>query len=151
MLNKGDLLPEFSLLDGNGNMVTSKNWAGQKAVVIFFYPKDETRGCTKEACSFRDAYEDFTAACAEVVGISSDTVQSHEKFAAHHRLPFVLLSDTGGKVRKLFGVKGDLLGLIPGRETFVFGKDGRLLTKFRSQIRVEQHVREALDVLNQQA
>lgn len=140
-------MPQFSLPNAQGTLVESKNWVGEKAVVIFFYPKDETRGCTKEACSFRDAYEDFKAVGAEVVGISSDSVQSHDKFAKHHRLPFVLLSDAGGKVRKQFGVKGDLLGLVPGRETFIFGKDGKLLHRFRSQIKPEQHVREALKVL----
>lgn len=143
----GDPIPSFSLYKEDGSLFNPSDFVGSKDLVIYFYPKNETRGCTLEACSFRDAYQDFQDAGAEVVGISSDSVKSHEKFKAHHRLPFILLSDKGGKVRKQFGVKGDLLGLIPGRETFVFNKEGKLVHKFRSQVKFDKHVREALDAL----
>jgi peroxiredoxin Q/BCP len=112
-------------------------------MVVYFYPKDETAGCTAEACSFRDSYEDFTAAGAEVIGISGDSSSSHEKFASHHRLPFVLLSDPDGTARDAFGVK-KTLGLIPGRYTFVVDRKGVIQHGFESQVRVGKHVDEAL-------
>jgi peroxiredoxin Q/BCP len=148
MLALGDFIPHFQLLDQHGQCFCTKDIVGQKALVVYFYPKDETRGCTAEACTFRDAYQDFTDAGAEVVGISSDSVKSHRSFAANHQLPYVLLSDPAGKVRKLFGVKGNLLGLVPGRETFVFNVQGQLVHRFRSQIRFREHVQEALKALN---
>ncbi len=117
-------------------------------VVLYFYPKDETRGCTKEACTFRDSYEVFQEAGAEVVGVSSDSVASHESFAARHRLPFTLLSDEGGRVRKLYGVR-PTLGIMPGRVTYVIDQGGVVRHVFSSQTGVERHVQEALDALNE--
>ncbi len=116
-------------------------------MVIYFYPKDDTPGCTKEACTFRDQYEDFVAAGAQVVGISADSPESHRQFAAKYRLPFLLLSDRQNTVRSLFGVKGDLFGLIPGRVTFVADAQGIVRHVFSSQLNATRHVAEALEVI----
>jgi peroxiredoxin Q/BCP len=115
-------------------------------VVIFFYPKDETPGCTVEACGFRDQYDTFIQAGAEVVGISSDSVSSHERFIEKHSLPMKLLSDSDGKVRALYGVKSPL-GLFPGRATFVVDRSGQVAHVFVSQLRFGKHVDEALEVV----
>ena len=123
-LQTGDKIPEFSAKDNNGNDFESSSIVGKKPVVFYFYPKDNTPGCTAQACSFRDQYEDFKDLGAEVVGISSDSIASHEKFVQQYQLPFILLSDNDKKIRKLFGVKPDLLGLIPGRVTYVVDKNG---------------------------
>jgi len=144
MLKEGDPVPEFELLDANGDMVRSTDLLGGP-VVIYFYPHDDTPGCTAEACSFRDSYELFTDAGAKVVGISSDSPESHKRFAERHRLPFTLLSDEGGKVRKAFGVKGALL--IPGRVTFVVDQTGIVRLVFNSQFRTQEHVDRSLEVI----
>ncbi len=120
-----------------------------KTLVVYFYPKDETFGCTAEACSFRDQYEDFVAAGADVIGISRDDAASHAGFKSHHRLPFTLLTDPGGQLAKAWGVKG-ALGL-PGRVTFVFDKDGIVRHRFESMVRFGKHVDEALDVVKKLA
>jgi peroxiredoxin Q/BCP len=117
-----------------------------KPVVLFFYPKDDTPGCTREACAFRDDYGEFGKLDAEVIGISSDSVESHRSFAARHDLPFTLLSDEGGKVRKLYGVS-NTLGLFPGRVTYVIDEEGVVRHIFSSQLGVEQHVEKALKAL----
>lgn len=145
-LAPGDEAPDFALPDARGEVVRLADFHGQKPVVLYFYPKDETPGCTKEACAFRDAYEDFVAAGAEVIGVSSDDGKSHERFAAKHRLPFRLLSDRGGEVRRRYGVPATL-GLLPGRVTFVIDRDGRVRHVFNSQLQAERHVREALAAL----
>eukprot|EP01107_Rhizomastix_libera_P005580 TRINITY_DN1913_c0_g1_i1.p1 TRINITY_DN1913_c0_g1~~TRINITY_DN1913_c0_g1_i1.p1 ORF type:complete len:133 (-),score=23.68 TRINITY_DN1913_c0_g1_i1:166-564(-) len=98
----GDVAPDFTLPSANGDVNLYKLLEANKAVVLFFYPKDETPGCTKEACAFRDAYQQFKGDGVEVVGISSDSVESHGKFAEHHKLPFVILSDAKGEIRKLY-------------------------------------------------
>lgn len=145
-LAPGDRMPDLTLPGPGGNPVRLHDLSGDKTLVVYFYPKDETAGCTAQACSFRDQYEDFSAAGAEVVGISGDSVESHESFARHHRLPFVLLSDPGGKARAAFGV-GKTLGLIPGRVTFIVDRGGVIRHVFESQIRVGKHVDEALRVI----
>jgi peroxiredoxin Q/BCP len=117
-------------------------------VVLYFYPKDETPGCTAEACTFRDSYEAFKEAGAEVVGVSSDSVTSHEGFATKHKLPFILLADEGGKVRKEYGVKATL-AILPGRVTYVIDGQGVVRHIFSSQTGVQRHVHEALDALNE--
>lgn len=117
-----------------------------KPLVVYFYPKDETYGCTKEACSFRDQYEDFVSAGADVIGVSRDDAASHAKFKDHHRLPFTLLSDPGGKVAADWGVK-TTLGILPGRVTFVFDKDGVVRHRFESAVRFGKHVDEALQIV----
>jgi len=145
-MNIGDPAPDFELPGAGGKSVKLSDYRGKKTVVLYFYPKDETPGCTAEACSFRDGYEDFVAAGAEVIGVSGDGVDSHDKFAAHHRLPFVLLSDAGGEVRARFGVK-KTLGLLPGRVTFVIDRDGVVRHRFESQVRVGKHVSSALELV----
>lgn len=146
--NDMNKIPEFELLDQHGELWKSADHAGKKALVIYFYPKDDTPGCTKEACAFRDSFEVFTDNNVLVVGISSDNVESHLNFAKKYQLPFTLLSDTDQAIRKLFGVKGNLFGVIPGRETFVFNEQGRLVHRFRSQLNAEKHIDEAIEALN---
>jgi peroxiredoxin Q/BCP len=115
---------------------------------LYFYPKDETPGCTKEACAFRDSYEVFTDAGAEVIGVSSDSVESHAGFAGHHKLPFTLLSDEGGRVRKSYGVPATL-GLLPGRVTYVIGRDGVVRHVLSSQVQIGRHIDSALAVVRE--
>jgi peroxiredoxin Q/BCP len=146
-LKQGDAMPETSLV-GEAGAVQLRDKIG-KPLVVYFYPKDETYGCTKEACAFRDQYEDFVAAGAEVIGISRDDAASHASFKANHRLPFTLLSDPGGKVANAWGVKGTFgLG---GRVTYVFDKAGVVRHRFDSQIRFGKHVDEALEVVKKLA
>lgn len=142
----GDPAPDFALPDAHGRMVRLSELRGRKPVVLFFYPKDDTPGCTKEACSFRDAYEEFVQRGAEVIGISSDDEASHRRFAERHRLPFTLLADHGGKVRKAYGVPATL-GLLPGRVTYVIDLHGIVRHVFNSQLQATQHVTEALEAL----
>lgn len=142
----GDRAPDFTLPDQNGKPVRLSDLLGKRAVVLYFYPKDETRGCTAEACGFRDSYEVFSEAGAEVVGVSSDSVESHRKFAQHHRLPFILLSDAHSALRKRYGVP-TTLGMIPGRVTYIIDRHGVVRHIFSSQLQVEKHITEALETL----
>lgn len=142
----GDRAPDLELPGLAGKTMKLADYVGKRTIVLYFYPKDETPGCTKEACSFRDAYEDFTAAGAEVIGISSDDVGTHESFASHHRLPFVLASDVDGGARKAFGVK-KTLGLFAGRVTYVIDREGIVRDVFESQLRFHEHVRRALELV----
>jgi peroxiredoxin Q/BCP len=141
----GERAPDFTLPDANGKDVRLADFAG-RPVVLYFYPKDDTPGCTKEACTFRDQYQDFQDAGAPVLGVSSDSSESHRKFAAKHRLPFTLLADRGGQVRKRYGVPATL-GLLPGRVTFVIDGAGVVRHVFNSQLDATRHVKEALHVL----
>ncbi|HEX9102251.1 MAG TPA: peroxiredoxin [Polyangia bacterium] len=143
----GDRAPDFRLPALRGGEVALSDFRGKKNVVLFFYPKDASPGCTVEACTFRDAYEDFVEAGAEVIGISSDSLEAHASFAARHQLPMQLVTDAGGKVREQYGVKSTL-GLIPGRETFIIDKEGIVRHVFRSQLRVKNHVAESLAMLH---
>jgi len=145
-IKTGDTAPDFSLPDRNGNTVRLSDYRGKKAVVLYFYPKDDTPGCTKEACSFRDQYEVFKDAGAEVIGISSDSAESHAKFASKYSLPFVLVADKGGTVRKQYGVPATL-GLLPGRVTFVIDPQGVVRHVFNSQLQATKHVDEAAQAL----
>lgn len=138
--------PDFELADASGRKVKLSSFRGRKAVVLYFYPKDDTPGCTKEACSFRDHYEDFVEAGAEVLGVSSDDGASHERFTKKYALPFTLLSDPGGAVRKRYGVPATL-GLLPGRVTFVIDREGVVRHVFNSQLAATKHVDEALRFL----
>jgi peroxiredoxin Q/BCP len=142
-LKEGDLLPEFELKSSTGETVRSRDLLGKGPVVIYFYPQDDTPGCTAQACSFRDMYQDLKEEGAEVIGISSSSVDSHIRFSKKHSLPFTLLSDEGGKVRKLFGVPRSL-GLVPGRVTYVVDPSGKVLYIFNSQTRAEEHAERAL-------
>jgi len=146
-LSVGDRAPDFTLLDQRGKPVRLHELTATKNVALYFYPKDATPGCTLEARSFRDAYDVFTAADTEVIGVSSDSVKSHERFAANERLPFLLLSDRDGMVRELYGVERTL-GILPGRVTYVIGRGGVVRHVYASQLRATQHPREALQALN---
>jgi len=146
LLAVGDAAPNFRLSTDNGSYVALEDFLGKQNVVVYFYPKDFTRGCTAEACSFRDSYEAFKDLGAEVIGISSDSQDSHRDFAQQHHLPFILLSDAEGSVRKAYGVKKSL-GLFAGRVSFVIDKKGIIRLIFSSQTRATAHVEEALNVL----
>jgi peroxiredoxin Q/BCP len=145
-VNVGDKAPDFTLDSQTGENVTLSDFFGKKNVVLYFYPKDETPGCTREACTFRDSYELFTDLGAEVIGVSADTVESHKAFAEHHNLPFTLLSDLDNNVRKLYGATSTL-GFIPGRVTFIIDKKGVVRHVFSSQLQPEKHIEEAKEVL----
>lgn len=144
----GDKAPDFTLPNQTGQKVSLQDFRGKKSIVLYFYPKDDTPGCTKESCTFRDSYQVFKDVGAEVVGISSDSAESHQQFATKHRLPFVLLSDDGGKVRKLYGVSSTL-GIFPGRVTYVIDKQGVVRHIFSSQFSPAKHVEEALKILRE--
>jgi thioredoxin-dependent peroxiredoxin len=147
-MKKGDTLPDFTLNDQTGQPFSSARIKGKQPIVIYFYPKNFTPGCTKEACSFRDAYEDFKDLGAEVIGISADSDVSHQKFTKKYNLPFVLLADTDNTVRKMFDVKSNLFGLLPGRETFVFDENATLVYKFES-MGATNHIEKSLKYLQQ--
>jgi peroxiredoxin Q/BCP len=142
----GDKAPDFTLPSNSGEQVTLHDRIGENAVVLYFYPKDETSGCTAEACAFRDSYEAFTNLGADVIGVSSDSVERHVAFAGKNNLPFTLLSDAGGKVRKLYGVPSTLV-LLPGRVTYVIDRSGTVRHTFNSMMNFGGHVTEALDAV----
>jgi peroxiredoxin Q/BCP len=146
----GDPAPDFTLPAGNGGTVNLSQYRGEKVVVLFFYPSDDSFGCTREACAFRDAFEDFVAAGAEVIGVSSDSADSHERFARRHALPFRLVADVDGELRSSFGVP-ETLGLLPGRVTYVIDRDGVVRHVFSSQTRFAGHVGRALRVVRELA
>ncbi|GHJ49496.1 peroxiredoxin [Catellatospora sp. TT07R-123] len=145
----GDIAPDFTLTSNSGESVTLSDFRGKQTVVLYFYPKDNTPGCTAEACSFRDSYEVFSEAGARVIGISSDSVDSHEGFASKYKLPFLLLSDAGGEVRKAYDVQASLFGLLPGRVTYVIDREGVVRHVFQSMSNIGKHVNGALEVVQQ--
>jgi peroxiredoxin Q/BCP len=145
-IEAGMAAPDFELPDQDGVFVRLSDYRGKSAVVIFFYPKDDTSGCTIEACRFRDDFAQFNAIGAAVLGISDDSSESHYKFVGKYKLPYKLLSDKGGRVRKLYGVK-KTFGVIPGRVTFVIDREGRVRHVFSSQANPARHVEEALGQL----
>ena len=145
-LKVGDTIPRFTAKDAGGIDFDSTSIVGQKPLVIYFYPKDNTPGCTAEACSFRDLYEDFTDLGAEVIGISSDSTASHQKFVKQYKLPFILLSDADKKIRRLFGVPTGLFGLLPGRVTYVTDKNGVIQMIFDSVL-ATKHIPKALEAI----
>jgi peroxiredoxin Q/BCP len=142
----GDKAPDFTLPAQSGEQVRLYDRLGEHVVVLYFYPKDNTSGCTAEACAFRDSYEVFTDAGADVIGVSSDSVDRHAGFAGKHKLPFTLLSDQGGKVRKSYGVPATL-AVIPGRVTYVIDRDGTVRNVFSSMTNISQHVSDALETV----
>jgi peroxiredoxin Q/BCP len=144
----GDHAPDFTLPSQAGEPVRLYDRLGRRAVVLYFYPKDDTRGCTAEACAFRDSHEVFTDAGAEVIGVSSDSVDRHAAFAGRHSLPFTLLSDEKGQIRKLYGVP-TTFGVIPGRVTYVIDREGTVRHIFNSLTGIDRHVSEALQVVGQ--
>jgi peroxiredoxin Q/BCP len=147
MLEIGEPMPDVTLV-GESGPVQLRDRLG-KTLVVYFYPKDETFGCTIEACSFRDQYEDFVAAGADVIGVSRDDSASHASFKAHHRLPFTLLTDPGGQLAKAWGVTGGFA--LGGRVTFVFDQAGICRHRFDARLRFGKHVDEALEVVKRLA
>ncbi len=144
-LNVGDSAPDFTLPSQTGEPVNLKDLVGRKEIVLYFYPKDNSSGCTAEACAFRDSYEVFKERGAEVVGVSSDSTDSHKGFASKNNLPFILLSDEDGKVRKLYGASSTF-GL-PGRVTYIIDRMGIVRHIFSSQLNPKKHIDEALGTL----
>jgi peroxiredoxin Q/BCP len=142
----GDVAPDFKLPNQNGSDVSLTDFRGQKTVVLYFYPKDDTPGCTIQSCEFRDQYEVFKAAGAEVVGINGDSSQSHQQFSSKYNLPFILLTDKGDQVRKQYGATA-AFGLLPGRVTYVIDKEGIIKYVFDSMLNFNGHVHEALKTL----
>ncbi len=145
-LKVGDKAPDFSGIDTQGNLFNSSEIIGKKPFVIYFYPKDETRVCTEQACTFRDQYEDFKDLGAEVIGVSGDNLESHQAFANKYQLPFILLSDPDKKIRMAFEVPNDYFGLVPGRATYVADKDGIIRLIFDSTSG-KIHIEKALEML----
>lgn len=144
----GDPAPDFTLSSQSGTPISLKDFLGKRFVVVYFYPKDDTPGCTKESCAFRDQYEVFKLAGAEVIGISADSPESHQQFAAKYQLPFSLLSDSGNQVRKLYGVPSSF-GLLPGRVTYVIDQQGIVQNVFNSQFNFKGHIEESLKIIQQ--
>jgi thioredoxin-dependent peroxiredoxin len=138
----GDKAPDFTLPSSTGENITLSQFFGNKNVVLFFYPRDEGPTCVKEAKAFRDDFKAFKERNAEVIGISSQSVESHRGFISHHKLPYILLSDIDGEVRKLYGVSSTLG--VPGRVTFVIDKEGIVVHVFASQLHFAKHSKEAL-------
>lgn len=145
-LEPGDALPTFSLPNHDGETVRNEDLTGRGPFVVYFYPRDDTPGCTVEACAFRDEFEAFTEAGAAVYGVSADTPDQHRTFREKHNLPFTLLSDRDGTLSKAFGVKRSF-GILPGRVTWVFDADGVVQHRFASQLQPRRHVAEALEVV----
>jgi len=144
----GEIALGFTLNDQDGNPVSLSDYHGKRNVVLFFYPKDFSPGCTAQACSFRDNYEGFTDMDAVVIGVSGDSVGSHKKFLDKYLLPFTLLSDPKGKIRALYG-STKAFGLLPGRYTFIIDKNGVVRHIFTSETNMKKHVDEALKVLRE--
>jgi peroxiredoxin Q/BCP len=144
----GDKAPDFTLPSQMGDNVVLSEFLGKKNVVLYFYPKDETPGCIKEACTFRDNYEQLTSLGAEVLGISGQSVESHKAFATHYGLPFILLADVDNKVRELYGVPSTM-GILPGRVTYIIDKKGIVRHVFVSQTQAQRHVEEAKKILTE--
>ena len=143
----GDHCPQFSLSNQHNELIDINQFIGKKNLVIYFYPKDDTPGCTKEACSFRDQFEVFKSFDCEVIGISSDTIEKHNEFAKKYNLSFTLLSDTTKSVRKAFGVPVNLFGLLPGRVTYIVDKQGIVRGLYNSQTDPLGHISKAIETL----
>lgn len=143
----GDKCPNFSLPNQSGEEITLSDYLGKRKLVLFFYPKDDTPGCTKEACEFRDRYSEFLDLGCVVFGISSDSESSHIGFIQKHSLPYSLLADKEKTVRKLFGVPGNLFGLIPGRVTYIIDENGIVIGIFNSQLDPIGHIDAAINLL----
>jgi len=145
-MQPGDAVPDLPLHTHTGEQRRLHDYIGEKAVVLYFYPKDDTLLCTREACSFRDSYEDFVEAGAVVIGVSADSAASHQSFARRHNLPFTLVSDEDGALRKAFDVP-PFFGLLDGRVTYVIDRDGVVRHVFSDRFSAERHVTEALAAL----
>ena len=143
-LKTGDLVPEFTLKDQDGETFSISEYLGKHNILIYFYPKDESPGCTTEACTFRDNVEKFDDLNCKIIGISRDGSNRHKRFAEHYNLPFKLLSDRRKQVRKLFGVSDVIPGVLPGRKTYLVNLEGRISHIFEYQFKPKRHVLEAL-------
>jgi peroxiredoxin Q/BCP len=146
-LRTGDKAPEFTAVSHRGETVRLSDFLGKRGLVLFFYPKNGTFVCTKEACAFRDSYAKFADAGVEVLGVSGDSDESHRKFATDHQLNFPLISDTDGKLRRLFTVP-KTLGIFPGRVTYVIDRQGIIRKIYSAQLASAEHVRQAIDALS---
>jgi peroxiredoxin Q/BCP len=146
MIAIGENAPDFTLATADGTRVSLGEFLAKGPLVLYFYPKDYTPGCTAEACAFRDAYSVFTDAGAQVLGVSNDSIESHKNFAEKHRLPFPLASDADGSVRASYGIP-KTLGLLPGRATFVIDRSGVVRSAFNSQFAPQKHIETALAVV----
>jgi peroxiredoxin Q/BCP len=146
-LQVGDKAPAFALQDQDGNVVDVASIIGKKALVLYFYPKDFTSGCTMEAREFRDMHEQFQSNGAEVIGVSADDVKTHKEFSVEHELPFKLLADTENKVRDMYGAWG--LAHTAGRITFLIDRQGIVRMVFSSQLQPKKHIEEGLRILKQ--
>ena len=144
----GDLAPDFRLSSATGEPLSLSDFRGKSEVVLYFYPKDNTPVCTAEACSFRDRYEAFQDAGAEVIGVSADSPESHRQFAGRHQLPFRLVSDSDGALRALYGVP-KTLGLFPGRVTYLIDRQGIVRHIVSSPFQAAKHVDEMLRALKE--
>ena len=146
-LEVGDRAPDFSLLDEHGRPVRLRDYVGKNIVVLYFYPKDFTPGCTTEACSFRDNYKPYREKGAVVIGVSFDSVESHKKFSEKYNLPFLILSDDKKEAAKAYGVLG-VGGFLAKRVTFIIGKDGIIASIF-PKVDVKKHSEEVLKALDE--
>lgn len=146
LLLEGAIAPDFVLQDAADTSYRLYDLLEHRPVVLYFYPRDHTRGCIQQACSFRDSYDVFTHHGVEVLGVSSNSAESHARFAEEYHLPFPLLCDPGGKVRKLFGAQA-LLGLMSGRVTYVIGQDRRIKHRYSNMFNAAAHADEALSVV----
>lgn len=150
MLKTGDQLPNISLPDQSGEIVSLSDFIGKKHLVVYFYPKNNTRVCSAQACSFRDSYEVFTDLGAEVIGISHDSVDSHAKVTNNRSLPFILLSDPKRKAMKAFGVAIRFFGLLTQRITFVINKEGKIIHTFHAELSAQKHIDQSIEILKKQ-
>jgi len=146
-LQVGDQIPNFSLIDNNGETFDTEDYIGKQPLVIFFYPKDNSPVCTSEVCSFRDSFAEFQELNAKIVGISSDHVISHDSFSKKHKLPYLLLSDHKKRVQKLFGVPKRFLGFSAGRVTYIANKKGKVIFIFKDHNEAQAHTEKALKAL----
>jgi len=144
MVRIGDKAPLFEAISDDGDKIVLSDFIGKHNIVLYFYPKDDTPGCTREACAFRDNWDLLKDYDVVVIGVSSDSVESHKRFKEKYKLPFILISDPDGKIRELYGAKGFIL---PGRVTFVIDKNGIVRHIYKSQFNPANHVNEALKAL----
>ena len=146
MLKEGTTAPDFEGTLDDGSTFRLADYKGQKNVVLYFYPKDFTPGCTREACNFRDEAEVIDMRDAVVVGVSADTAESHRAFKEQHNLLFPLVADSDKRIIKLYKAEG-LLGLMTARVTYVIDKEGTVRRAFRHDFNIGKHLKDTLDAL----
>ncbi len=143
-LKIGDAAPVFEATADDGSKFALADVLGKNNIVLYFYPKDFTAGCTKEACSFRDVWDKANSLNATVIGVSSDSQETHARFKKEHGLQFTLVTDSNKSIRKLYGATGPL---IPPRITFIIDKFGKIRNIFNSQLNITKHIEESLNTL----